>query len=254
MTQQKKAEGASRPIAETLSAAESTAIDGARDRIRARGPRFVTRLETDKAGAVVEIGPEHSDRDGWLARLDDLFGSSGRAFPLSQLNHVLQISKGSKGYDKNKANALLSAVEGAKPANEIEAMLALQMAITHELALQSLARAQRVDQIPQFDSACGMAVRLLRTFTAQAEALAKLQRGGEQVVKVVHVHPGAQAVIGNVTSAAALPGGGGSEKNGDQPHAPDEEQRTAPRSITAERLAPMPCADEARQPVPVPAR
>lgn len=135
ITQQKNADGASQAAAELPSVSERTAIDDARSRIRARGPRFATRLDTDEAGRVVEIGPEHSDRDGWLARLDDLFGSSGRAFPLSQLNHVLQISKTSKGYDKNKANALLSAVEGAKPANEVEAMLALQMAVTHELAL-----------------------------------------------------------------------------------------------------------------------
>ena len=55
----------------------------------------------------------------------------------------------------------------------------------------------------------------------QAETLAKLQRGGEQVVKVVHVHPGAQAIVGNVMSGGAGSGAGGgvSNENRNQPHA-----------------------------------
>jgi hypothetical protein len=81
-----------------------------------------------------------------------------------------------------------------------------------------------VDQIPQYDSAAGMAVRFLLTFTMQVEALAKPQRGGEQVVTVVHVHPGAQAIVGNVVSGAsgAPHGGGGTFENENQPHAKGE--------------------------------
>jgi hypothetical protein len=71
----------------------------------------------------------------------------------------------------------------------------------------------------------------LRTFTLQAEALAKLQRGGEQVVRVVHVHPGGQAVIGNVVARASgnssatdseQPRGGGVDEKSNQPHAKDQ--------------------------------
>src|SRR4051812_855420 len=50
---------------------------------------------------------------------------------------------------------------------------------------------------------CGnLAVKLLRTYTTQIEALAKLRRGGEQRVRIehVHVHEGAQAIVGNVVS------------------------------------------------------
>src|SRR5829696_3040264 len=49
----------------------------------------------------------------------------------------------------------------------------------------------------------------------QLEALAKLRRGGEQVVKVVHVHAN-QAVVGDVS----LGGGGGKYGKGGQPHEP----------------------------------
>ena len=93
-----------------------------------------------------------------------------------------------------------------------------------------LLRAARVDQIPQFYSASNSAVKLLRTFAIQAEVLAKLQRGGEQVVKVVHMHPGAQAIVGNMMTAneGPLGGGGGADEKWNQPHCKGE---TASQSV-----------------------
>lgn len=108
----------------------------------------------------------------------------------------------------------------------------MQMALTSAAAQSVLQRAMRVDQLPQFDSASNAAVKLLRTFTQQAETLAKLQRGGEQIVKVVHVHPGAQAIVGNVVTGAA--GGGGSNENFDQPHA--KAKLPAPSAIPMQKV------------------
>ncbi len=128
-------------------------------------------------------------------------------------------------------------------------MLAVQMATTHELAMQVLRRAARVDQFSQFDSAANMAVKLMRTYTMQVEALAKLQRGGEQVVKVVHVHSGAQAVVGNVVTAASGASGGrggGADENRSQPHAKGE--LPAP---SAQPMPPLRSEDAEREPVPL---
>ena len=91
------------------------------------------------------------------------------------------------------------------PKDEIEAMLASQMAVTHALAMGFLGRAKRAELVPQLDTFGSLAVKLLRAYTAQVEALAKLRRNGEQTVRVehVHVHPGGQAVVGNVNHKAA---------------------------------------------------
>lgn len=137
---------------------------------------------------------------------------------------------------------MLALIEGAKPTNEVEAVLAVQLAVTHELALQAARRALRIDQIPQYDSAGNMAVKLLRTVTMQMEALAKLQRGGEQVVKVVHVHPGAQAVIGTVNAT----GGRGSEGNENQPHAPSRADERDPAMFGHEQTLSMPLPGSGR--------
>jgi hypothetical protein len=143
-------------------------------------------------------------------------------------------------------NAALAVLDGARPKDEVEAMLVSEMAVTHGLAMDLLGRAKRAEEIPQFESAGNMAVKLLRTFTAQTEALAKLRRGGEQTVRVehVHVHPGGQAIVGNVTSQPNE-GGGGSKENVGQPHATD------PRALKFAPGVQMWSADAARTPVPV---
>ena len=113
--------------------------------------------------------------------------------------------------DTVKLNAMLAVIDSTRPENELQAMLAVQMALTHSMALDLLRRTQWVDQIPQVDSAGSLAIKLLRTFTMQVEALAKLQRGGEQVVKVVHVHAGGQAIVGTVQAGTGV--GGGANEN-----------------------------------------
>ena len=244
--QSSRASALPRRASQAPDAAERQLIADARKRIADRRPRLTTRLELDDEGKVSGVGPEHTDREGWIARLQDLFGTHGTEFALDQLNHVLNFTRGSGRYDRTKANALLAAVEAVRPSNEIEASLALQMAITNELTLQALSRAQRVDTINQYQSAAGMAVKLMRTYAMQVEALAKLQRGGQQVVKVIHVHPGGQAIVGNVTASAARSGGGGSDEFGDQPHAKGELPAPA-----AQPMPPLRSQDAERERVPV---
>lgn len=219
--------------------AEGAAISEAAERIRLRKPRIEAVLEQSQSGKVETLGPKHNDREGWLVRLQDAFGTRGTAFAIAQLNKLIAISRNSDGkVDHVMMNGLLAMIEGAGPENEVQAALAVQMALTHAVAQHVLLRASRVDQIPQFDSASNSAVKLLRTFSMQAETLAKLQRGGEQVVKVVHVHPGAQAIVGNVVQQNARDGGGVIDDKSNQPHAP-EQMLTATGRLEAQSSAEM---------------
>ncbi len=234
----------------TPSTAERAAIQDARERVLRRTPRLTAKVEVTKSGAVATIGPEHDDKEGWIRRLEDIFGTSGVHFATSQLNHVLMAVRDAKGsYDTSKANSILAAVQGAAPVNELQAMLAVQIAVSHELAMQAMRRAGRVDQIPQYDSAGSMAVKLMRACASHVELLTKLQNGGSQTVRVehVHVHPGGQAIVGNV-----LPGGRGQHENGHQPHAPDENQTPGSRSLAAPAGSALSCEDPGGQLVPVP--
>lgn len=213
----------SQPALAAPDALERRAIEDAVKRRANRRLRFQIRFKQTDGGAVAETGAEHTDHEGWLARLDDAFGTHGRAFAATQLDKLVQWCQGKDGVvDAVMLNGMLAVVEGTKSDNEIQAMLVVQMAVTHTAAQQALRRVTRVDQIAQVDSAGSLAVKLLRTFTMLAETLDKLQRGGEQVVKVVHVHPGGQAIVGNVVSGASggastLGGGGAPMKTETNP-------------------------------------
>ena len=181
-----------------------------------RAARVTARLEKSD-GHSLQISPPHTDGQGWGNHLKDAFGTASTDFAAAEMNRLIN-ALGSIP-TACAANAALASIEAAQPSDEIEAMLAAQMAVTHAHAMDFMGRAQRATEIPQFESAGNMAVKLLRTFTAQTEALAKLRRGGEQTVRVEHVHiyPGGKAVVGNVTHQAITGGGGRERKMSDNP-------------------------------------
>ena len=224
------------------SDAERQAISRATVRLSERPRRVALRTETIK-GKLAEIGPSHSDHVGWLARLQNAFGTTSIPFARQELATLITAisPKGADAPSDAAINAVLAVVDGVQPENEIEAMLAGQMAVTHALSLELLGRARRAEQLPQFESAANYATKMLRTFAVQAETLAKLRRGGEQKVTVehVHVHSGGQAIVGTVTHPV---GGGGHAKPEDQPHA---------KSISHAPEPTLWSEDEKREPVSV---
>jgi hypothetical protein len=117
-------------------------------------------------------------------------------------------------------------------------MLAAQMAVTHSLFMTI---ANRVQTIPQFDSAERAFNKLARTFTTQMEALKRHKTGGDQKVTVqqVSVSEGGQAIVGNVTQSVREP-------------APDK-AATSPPALADARMARMPMVgDQERAPVELP--
>ncbi len=98
-------------------------------------------------------------------------------------------------------NAALAMIEAVAPKDEIEAALAIQMACTHTAAMAVLAKLDPAFATEQRIAAFGSAAaRLMRAYATQVEVLRRLRNGGQQFVRVEHVHvnDGGQAVIGNV--------------------------------------------------------
>jgi hypothetical protein len=98
--------------------------------------------------------------------------------------------------------AALQMIAELRPANATEALLAVQMFSVHEAALVFLKRATSKDQSEEScDANVLRSARLMRLFKEQLEAMMKLKgRASQQKVTVehVHVHAGAQAVVGVV--------------------------------------------------------
>lgn len=75
------------------------------------------------------------------------------------------------------------------------------MAVIHMATMTCGRRLNKVENVPQQDSAVNALIKLGRTFTTQMEALNRYRSGGEQKVTVQHVNvsEGGQAIVGNVT-------------------------------------------------------
>jgi hypothetical protein len=85
--------------------------------------------------------------------------------------------------------------------DQLEAMLAAQIAAVHVLTMSFATRLVNAENLVQRDSAERALNKLARTFVAQVEALKRYRTGGEQKVTVEHVtvNAGGKAIVGNVT-------------------------------------------------------
>jgi hypothetical protein len=184
-----------------LSTGEKQEIAAAIARHETRASRVA--IDISQSEGKLSISPTHSDITGWQTRLSDALGTSSHAFVDIELARLLTVFRDRAGMiDARAVNAALAVIDGLKPQNEIEAMLALHMALTHGLVMK-LARASTAVKLKRYcnrDSAALTLSRLQRAFTTQMDALSNMRRGGRQKVTVehVHVHEGGQAIVGNV--------------------------------------------------------
>jgi hypothetical protein len=99
-------------------------------------------------------------------------------------------------------NAALAMIEAWAPGDAAEAAMALQAACTHSAAMAVLCRARGANGSDrQVAAMTNAASKLLSVSLAQVEYFRRLKHGNAQSIRVehVHVHNGAQAVIGNVS-------------------------------------------------------
>ena len=121
------------------------------------------------------------------------------------LTQLVNVGTQGKTPDERGTNFMLAMVRGIGPKDEIEAMMAAQMAAVHMTTMTFARRLAHVDNILQQDSAERAFNKLARTFAIQLEALKRYRTGGEQKVTVQHVtvNEGGQAIVGAVWRAPA---------------------------------------------------
>lgn len=143
---------------------------------------------------------------GWDL-LQESFGTASGSFAgavLAQLIGALSPSN-SKGIDHIAINGAIAAISSVQPRDELETMLAAQMAAVHHATMDFAKRLNRAENIKQQESAERTFNKLARTFCVQLEAL-KRYRGGEQKITVQHVtvNDGGQAIVGTVERGQGL--------------------------------------------------
>ncbi len=184
---------------------EDRAIQALSHRRAAKHPTPRIKV-THTKGKPAQIASDHPDPITGGQLLMAALGTTSHDFAYGLLDQLVDAgSKGTKA-DEDGINFMLAVIAGLEPRDEIEAILAAQMAAVHMATMTFARRLNHVENIPQQDSAERAFNKLARTFTAQMEALKRYRTGGEQKVTVQHVtvNEGGQAIVGNVSH----PGGG----------------------------------------------
>ena len=144
--------------------------------------------------------PPQGDTKEWWQRLKAAFGTSSSDFVNATLVQIQAASKLPCGsISETGVNAALALIEGCEPRNEVEAALATQLACTHACTMAVLSRlggAHGGDR--HVAIMVSAAAKLVKAFAIQVEALRRLRSGGNQTVRVEHIHvdQGGQAAVG----------------------------------------------------------
>jgi hypothetical protein len=172
------------------------------------GPGEIATLVTEDAAreppALQRLGGSQSD--SWNNVL------------ANQTINSLSLNKSDEQARDRQLSAAVAGLIGIGPKDELEGMIAAQLIAAHSAVMECHRRATIADQ--SFEGRrdnLSLANKLSRAFAMLLESLNHHRGKGQQKITVehVHVHPGGQAIVGNVEH----PGGGGARKAEGQPHA-----------------------------------
>ncbi len=157
-------------------------------------------LKMERKGSTSHISYDHPDQGVGQAMLMEAIGTKERGFISPFISQLVNVGSQGRNADVKGLNFMLAVVKGVEPKDQMEAMLAAQMAAVHMAILTFARRLAHTENIPQQDSAERAFNKLARTFTTQMEALKRYRTGGQQTVTVEHVtvKAGGQAFVGNV--------------------------------------------------------
>jgi hypothetical protein len=187
-----------------------------------------------------EIGaPDDANFTLNAMRMVQTLGTNSDAFTNDRLSDLINYysANNRNGATSENLSAALAFIHGGNPTDPVQSSLLVQMNCTHDAALRALAMVGMADFVPQVQLFGNLAAKLLNAYARQAEVLAKLQRGGEQVIKHVHIdNRGGQAVV----TEQVVTGGGGTGKVGDQCYAQSACGAALPCPDPLGNIVPMP--------------
>jgi hypothetical protein len=202
------------------------------------GKRFNTPKGAPVPQLKVEDGKvsiDHPDELTGFLLMQDALGTANGAFMFGLLGQLARTTSGEEKVSETDLNFMVSVIKGIKPRDQVESMLAAQMAAIHMAMLKFVGHLPRIKTLPQQDAAERAINKFARTFAAQMEALKRYRTGGEQKVTVQHVSvsEGGQAIVGNVTQGRR--------------EATPEGAATPPLVLTKTEAIPMPIIESKMQ-------
>jgi len=223
----------------------------------------IEKQQSGKAGGSVDRARGGRDvrevEEGsleWLA-LTQAAGSTSPEFISALLSGIGSVVGANGKAADWQIKAALTVLEAAAPDNALEALLVGQMIAANDGATRCMRLMNQAAEANQSQVFGNLATKFQRTFTAQMEALNKIRRGGEQVVKHVHVYEGGQAVVaGTINQHREGGGNNGTASQSDAANAiagiatlprQDPQRDALPVAGHAERSVPDARRDEPRR-------
>ena len=179
-----------------------------------RKQRFpAPRLKVIPDGETSTISADHPVTAIGNALVLESLATADNDFFDGLLSQLINASAPGRKADERSLNIMLAMVRAVAPKDEVEAMLAAQMAAVHAATMATARRLAHIENTVQQDSASNALNKLARTFATQMEALKRYRTGGEQRVVVQHVtvSDGGQAIVGAVSPARGTGGSGNGE-------------------------------------------
>lgn len=176
-------------------------------------PVQVKMTRNTSGGWVIE--PKGKSELLGLLKLHQAFSANSIDPVNARANELLRYLSSVGADNEGRYNAALSFIESMEPRDQTEALLLVQMYVTHDSAIRALCQLGTAEWVPTAQTFGNLAAKLLRISSNQMETLAKLRRGGEQVIRHVHVdNRGGQAVFADNVQT-----GGQNDKIDGQSHA-----------------------------------
>ena len=148
----------------------------------------VTR-DDDALSAVLATGESH---DAWLSRLAEAVGTADTEIAEFTLR---MLASGLGRSDDTTLNAILAQMQEMQPRDAVERCLLIQMLLTAHKSVQALSVSNLTISPKEFEKKIASALRFMRLYLQQCEALRKLRNGGNQTITINHMNVD-KAVIG----------------------------------------------------------
>jgi hypothetical protein len=211
-------------------------------------------MNTKKSGAekeptVIEVH-DPAKLPGRLKRIGGSMSDDWNNIIANQAVSALWLKNSDAEEVKKRRHSAVDALIGIAPRDEFEGMIAAQLLASHNASMECYRRAMIGEQTFEGrNENLAQANKLSRTYATLLEALNRHRGKGQQRVTVehVHVHSGAQAVVGVV----GTPGGGDRTKLEEQPLAKQIVHAPKPAVWSADKeREPVPVASNAERPLP----
>jgi hypothetical protein len=205
------------------------------------------RFKVSKDGDDPQIELDHPNKLVGEALVMDVLASADGDFVNGIVSQLASASGRGQDISEHGINFMLSVIKGIEPRDQLEAMLAAQMAAVHMASMTFARRLGHVKDISQQDSAERAFNKLTRTFAMQMDALKRYRSGAEQKVTLQHVSvaDGGQAIVGNVTQAP---------RENEREKAAQEKAATPAPNLPDTNVVPMPSMGKSREHDPLPVR